>query len=207
MSRSRLFSWIGRGLRLRKWESVPVSASAAAAQAARVMRLVAIVAVLSAIGSGCAYFVATPPDVRRLDGFPLRRFDRVDAAIYRSGQPSAAQLQELSRRYGIRTVLKLNQGAEPVPAGVTVIHRPLSVMQEPSAGELREILEAIERSPKPLLVHCTHGEDRTGLVVALYRLRHGASTELAYADMLRHGFHQYPGVFAAWLHGAGWGLF
>lgn len=159
---------------------------------------------LAAAGGGCAYSVATPPDVRRLDGFPLRRFDRVDAAIYRSGQPTSQQLQELSQRYGIRTVLKLNHGPEVVPAGVTIIHRPLSVMTEPSPAELQEILDTIESSPKPLLVHCTHGEDRTGLIVALYRLRRGLPVELAYADMLRHGFHQYPGVFAAWLRRAGW---
>ena len=163
-----------------------------------------ILLLLAAVVGGCAYSVATPPDVRRLDGFPLRRFDRVDAALYRSGQPTSQQLHELTKRYGIRTVLKLNHGPEEVPAGVTVIHRPLSVMTEPSREELQEILDTIERSPKPLLVHCTHGEDRTGLIVALYRLRRGLPVDLAYADMLRHGFHQYPGVFAAWLRSAGW---
>lgn len=154
--------------------------------------------------SGCAAFAPTPPDMTRLDGFPLRRFDRVDAVVYRSAQPSAEQLRELQRRYGIRTVLKLNSGAEPVPEGVTLIHRPLSVLREPTPAELQEILDTIDHSAKPLLVHCTHGEDRTGLVIALYRLRHGSATDTAYADMMRHGFHPYAGVFAAWLHRAGW---
>lgn len=154
--------------------------------------------------SGCAAFAPTPPDSARLDGFPLRRFDRVDAAVYRAAQPSAEQLRELQRRYGIRTVLKLNSGAEVVPEGVTLIHHPLSVLKEPSPQELQEILDAIDRSAKPLLIHCTHGEDRTGLVIALYRLRHGTALDTAYADMMRHGFHPYSGVFAAWLRRAGW---
>lgn len=154
--------------------------------------------------SGCAIFSPTPPDTMRLDGFPLRRFDRVDAVVYRSAQPSQEQLRELHRRYGIRTVLKLNSGAEAVPEGVTLIHHPLNVMKEPSPQELQAVLDAIDRSAKPLLVHCTHGEDRTGLVVALYRRRHGTATDTAYADMMRHGFHPYAGVFAAWLHSAGW---
>ena len=157
-----------------------------------------------ALASGCAIFSPTPPDISRLDGFPLRRFDRVDAVLYRSGQPSREQLRELQQRYGIRTVLKLNSGAEPAPEGVTVIDHPLNVMKEPSQQELQAILDAIEHSPKPVLVHCTHGEDRTGLVVALYRLRHGTATDTAYTDMMRHGFHPYAGVFAAWLHSAGW---
>ncbi len=154
--------------------------------------------------SGCAIFSPTPPDTMRLDGFPLRRFDRVDAVVYRSAQPSQEQLRELHRRYGIRTVLKLNSGAEAVPEGVTLIHHPLNVMKEPSSQELQAVLDAIDRSAKPLLVHCTHGEDRTGLVVALYRRRHGTATDTAYTDMMRHGFHPYAGVFAAWLHSAGW---
>jgi hypothetical protein len=154
--------------------------------------------------SGCAAFAPTPPDRVRLDGFPLRRFDRVDAVVYRSAQPSAEQLRELQRRYGIRTVLKLNSGGEPVPEGVTLIHHPLSVLKEPTPQQLQEILDAIDHSEKPLLVHCTHGEDRTGLVIALYRLRHGTATDTAYADMMRHGFHPYAGVFAAWLRHAGW---
>ncbi|HRI54871.1 MAG TPA: tyrosine-protein phosphatase [Pseudomonadota bacterium] len=155
--------------------------------------------------SGCAFFAPTPPDTAHLDGFPLRRFDRVDADLYRSAQPSQEQLRELQKRYGIRTVLKLNSGAEPVPEGVTLIHHPLNVLKEPSPQELQELLDVIDSSPKPLLIHCTHGEDRTGLVVALYRRRHGTATDAAYTDMMRHGFHPYAGVFAAWLHSAGWG--
>ena len=154
--------------------------------------------------SGCAVMYPTPPAAAPLDGFPLRRFDRVDEGVYRSGQPSAGQLRELSTRYGIRAVLKLNGGAEPVSAGVSVLHRPLSVMSEPDPATLRSILDELEASPKPVLVHCTHGEDRTGLVVALYRMRHGVPSEVAYADMVRHGFHPYPGVWRAWLRSAGW---
>lgn len=153
---------------------------------------------------GCAVMYPTPPATAPLDGFPLRRFDRVDEGVYRSGQPSGAQLRELSARYGIRAVLKLNGGADPVPPGVAVLHRPLGVMSEPDPATLRSILDDLEASPKPVLVHCTHGEDRTGLVVALYRMRRGVPKEVAYADMVRHGFHPYPGVWRAWLRSAGW---
>lgn len=156
------------------------------------------------VSSGCAAFYPTPPSIAPLDGVPLQRFDRVDAQVYRSAQPSPQELREITTRYGIRTVLKLNHGEELVPPGVAVLRRPLEVMTEPDAAALKEILAAIERSPKPVLVHCTHGEDRTGLVVALYRMQHGASPENAYTDMVRHGFHPYPGIWRAWLRSAGW---
>lgn len=153
---------------------------------------------------GCAAFYPTPPREAPLDGFTLNRFDRVDAKVYRSGQPSGPELVALKERYGIAAVLKLNHGTDPLPPGVTVYYHPLDVLSEPTPEKLQAILQTLEDSPKPILIHCTHGEDRTGLVVALYRMRHGASTEAAYADMMRHGFHPYPGVFRAWLRSAGW---
>jgi len=156
------------------------------------------------VSSGCAAFYPTPPPAAPLDGAAVPRFDRVDAQVYRSGQPSPQELRELTSRYGIRTVIKLNHGKEPVPPGVAVLRHSLDVMTEPDAATLKDILTAIERSPKPVLVHCTHGEDRTGLVVALYRMRNGASADSAYADMVRHGFHPYPGIWRAWLRNSGW---
>lgn len=153
---------------------------------------------------GCAAFYPTPPGSAPLDGFALHRFDRVDAQVYRSGQPSAKELAALTARYGIRAVLKLNHGSDALPPGVAAFHHPLDVLTEPTESQLQAVLQTLEQSPKPVLIHCTHGEDRTGLVVALYRMRHGTSTEVAYADMMQHGFHPYPGVWRAWLRSAGW---
>lgn len=155
--------------------------------------------------TGCAALYPTPPSGPTLDAFPLRRFDRVDGEIYRSGQPSAEQLQQLTTRYGIRTIIKLNRGSDPAPPGVAVRHFPLDVLREPTPQQLSQIVEAIATSPKPLLIHCTHGEDRTGLIVALYRVHQGGSPDAAFTDMMRHGFHPYRGVYAAWLRSQRWG--
>ena len=155
--------------------------------------------------TGCAALYPTPPSGPTLDAFPLRRFDRVDGEIYRSGQPSAEQLQQLTARYGIRTIIKLNRGTDAAPAGVAVRQFPLDVLREPTPQQLSQIVEAIATSPKPLLIHCTHGEDRTGLIVALYRVRQGGSPDAAFTDMMRHGFHPYRGVYAAWLRSQRWG--
>ena len=45
-------------------------------------------------------------------------------------------------------------------------------------------------------VHCAHGQDRTGLVVAVYRVRHGWTKAQAQAEMLRLGFH--PTLLGLW---------
>ena len=50
------------------------------------------------------------------------------------------------------------------------------------------------------LVHCTHGQDRTGLIIGEHRMLHdGWNKEAAYAEMLAHHFHpELHGVHEAW---------
>ena len=137
----------------------------------------------------------------------LRRLDRVDGQLYRGSQPTAAQFAELVARYGIRTVIKLNpsrEGRDVLPVGVALESFPLSPLIVPDASEVRAILDAIDAAPKPVYVHCQHGEDRTGLIVALYRIRHGARVEDAYLDMMLHAFHPFRGVWGAFVREVGW---
>src|SRR5262249_12733406 len=105
---------------------------------------------------------------------------------------------------GIKSVIKLNSGFDSAPAGVAVLEHPLSPLIEPQSEKLNKILDDIDAAPKPVLIHCTHGEDRTGLIVALYKMRHGTRLEDAYVDMIRHGFHPYAGLWLAWLRAAKW---
>ena len=39
-----------------------------------------------------------------------------------------------------------------------------------SDSEMIESLKIIKNAPKPLLIHCKHGSDRTGVVTAMYRI-------------------------------------
>ena len=46
----------------------------------------------------------------------------------------------------------------------------LSAYRDVSVEQMDEIIKLIEQAPKPILIHCESGADRTGLVSALYRL-------------------------------------
>jgi protein tyrosine/serine phosphatase len=153
---------------------------------------------------GCAAYMPVPPPRPPLDGRKLARFDRVAEGVYRSSQPSGEELASLQHDYGLNSVLKLNLGVDRAPNGVTVYAHPLDPLVPPSAGEIERILEEIDAAAKPILIHCTHGEDHTGLVVALYKIRHGEPIDNAYVDMVRHGFHPYRGLWRYWLKAAGW---
>lgn len=158
--------------------------------------------------SGCTLITASPPAAKfevadRIDG--LARFDVVAKDIYRGSQPDADQLQRIVAAHGVTTVIKLNPGFEPSVSGVKVIPHPLNAWITPSAEEIRGILKDIAKAKGPVYIHCTHGEDRTGLIVALYKVEYlHVSAEDAYRDMAVHGFHPYPGVWKAWVREVGW---
>ena len=152
-------------------------------------------------GSGCAALDPLPPPLPSYDQFPLARFDRVDDNLYRGAHPTDLQLRALVTRYHIRTVIKLNpdwQGRDHPPPGVRFIDEPIPAVWTPDPAALDRILDEIEAAPKPVFLHCRTGADRAGLIVALYRLRHGATVEAAYEEMVRHGFRRYRGVWRAW---------
>jgi hypothetical protein len=154
---------------------------------------------------GCAGLIPTPPPPPTYQGFAMDRFDKVDDQVFRSSQPSAAEWRDLVAKYHIQSVMKLNVGGEPAPPGVQVIREPLDPLRDPSDATIARILDEIDKAPKPLLIHCTHGEDRTGLIVALYKIRHKEmSVDEAYVDMVRHRFHPYDGLWSVWMRASGW---
>ena len=72
------------------------------------------------------------------------------------------------------------------------ISEPMSGFWTPNDKEVNQI-EAImaDQSRRPIFVHCEHGQDRTGLIVGLYRVfTEKKSPAAAYKEMLAKGFHK-----------------
>lgn len=123
--------------------------------------------------------------------------------LYRSGQLSAAALEQKVTSYGIRSVLNL-RGASPGEAwyddevavsrarGVVHYDYGLNAERAVTVAQAREILLAIRNAPKPILVHCKAGSDRTGLVSALYLFARGVDAKNAERELsLRYGHFPY----------------
>jgi protein tyrosine/serine phosphatase len=99
--------------------------------------------------------------------------------IYRSAQLRPRELELFGRRYGIKSVLNL-RGANPGRAwydGEIAAARDLdmahydyrlSAKRVVTPRQIAQILAIVRRAPKPLLIHCASGADRSGLVAALY---------------------------------------
>lgn len=141
----------------------------------------------------------------------------VSPGVWRSGQPQDVFDWKYLKSIGVNRVVKLNFDSEysdstACIAGI-IVHT-MSIQPEGDKDLLDNItntfvrpdpsvVEAAERLISPgmgTLVHCTHGQDRTGYLIGRYRVNHeGWSKEEAYLEMLKFGFHpELHGLHEAW---------
>lgn len=129
----------------------------------------------------------------------LPRFQQVSDKLYRSAQPLDGGIARL-RELGINTIINL-RGAGPVTraeetqaraAGLNYFNIPLPNWgrpQEPRVARILELIAAPENGR--VLVHCKEGVDRTGMIVAVYRLMHDRWTsQNALAEAERQGMRR-----------------
>ncbi len=126
-----------------------------------------------------------------------KNFYRVDELLFRSAQLDgsyAAKLHEL----GIKSIVNLrhfSRGGDKRAFGdqFWLASKPLQSW-EIKPAQIADVLRTIRERQKEgaVLVHCYHGADRTGLVVAMYRVIYqGWSLDAARSEMIDggYGFH------------------
>jgi protein tyrosine/serine phosphatase len=126
----------------------------------------------------------------------LRNFHVVEAGnLYRSAQLSPGALEEIIFKYKIKTVVNL-QGAHPDDAwyidekevldrlGVDLVDIPMRSERIPTREEITSLFEAYDHSPRPLLIHCNSGSDRTGEASAIYEIEYMKKTKEEAMEML-----------------------
>jgi hypothetical protein len=98
----------------------------------------------------------------------------IPGLVYRCSHPSPARLEALVKRYGIRTVVNLRGSCDPTPwyleesratvrLDLSQEDLPFSASRLPSVPVIRELVEVLDHSEPPILVHCHQGIDRTGM--------------------------------------------
>ncbi|SET34567.1 tyrosine-protein phosphatase [Thorsellia anophelis] len=107
------------------------------------------------------------------DSFPIpNNFYPVTEGIFRSGQPNALEMQGLEAM-GIKSVLNLRQWHsdtnEAEGTNLQLSRVPMDAA-DVNDDNIVEALRILKTAEKPVLIHCWHGSDRTGAVVAMYRL-------------------------------------
>lgn len=98
-----------------------------------------------------------------------------EGVLYRSAQLSLDQFERNIRAHGIKTE-NANEDwykEELKAASATMVRHidfPLSAVREVSDEKLGKLAELFRDSPRPILVHCEGGADRSGLASALFEL-------------------------------------
>lgn len=111
----------------------------------------------------------------------------IPGRVYRTAQPDEGDVKDLAARHGIRTVLNL-RGTTPwdgwyqgecratAAADVSQEDVTLSAHALPFPAELKRVVEVLDRTEYPVLIHCKQGADRTGLVSAMAMLLYTDAT-------------------------------
>jgi tyrosine-protein phosphatase SIW14 len=123
---------------------------------------------------------------------------RIDSIFYRAEQPSKSDMKALETD-GFKTILNLrnvrNDKRKARGTSLTLVHVPVNTWRM-SYDDVVTSLKEIQAAKKPVLLHCIHGSDRTGVVTACYRMTgQGWSKEDAIDEFLNGGYGYHSGWF------------
>ena len=127
----------------------------------------------------------------------IKNMHKVDDKLYRSAQPSAKDFKKLYD-FGIRYDLNLRQWHDDKDElkGIDIKTHDIGI--NASRMTYKQLVEAVaylKSTDAKTLVHCRHGSDRTGTVVAGYRIAvQNWSKEKAIDEFINGGF----GYHAFW---------
>jgi len=110
----------------------------------------------------------------------IPNFHQVSSQLLRGAQPTTEGFQNLAK-LGVKTVIDLRAADELAAAekkvvelaGMRFVNIPMRGMHTPTPEQISQVLALFnDGSAGPVFVHCKRGADRTGTVVACYRISH-----------------------------------
>jgi protein tyrosine phosphatase (PTP) superfamily phosphohydrolase (DUF442 family) len=131
------------------------------------MKIAALMLMLAS-GALRAFDAAEPVDIAGVDNLY-----RVSPTLYRSAMPEAEGFRALEDSE-IASVLSLRWKADPADDtpddGPRRLHIPIRTWDLEEEHVVEFLRLATDPANQPMLVHCRHGADRTGTMIAAYRV-------------------------------------
>jgi len=121
-------------------------------------------------------------------------FHDLGGGMYRSSQPSPAQIRRYQRKFGLKTILNLRGESEfgsfalekavCDELGITLVDAKMFSRGAPSHARIHMLRDLFDSIEYPALMHCKSGADRAGIAAALYRILHlGHPVEAAMSEL------------------------
>ena len=162
------------------------------------VRILLLTAGLSGILLPLAYAAVSnaPPPRGPAADLGLPNFAQVSTNLYRGAQPETAGFEALARM-GVRTVVNLRSQHEDdlkPDAPLREMRIPM-LADKPAIDDVKTFLRIVTTPTNlPAFVHCRRGADRTGLMVASYRVVvQGWDKAMAIDEMKNGGYAFFPG--------------
>ncbi|MGA8026193.1 MAG: tyrosine-protein phosphatase [Bryobacteraceae bacterium] len=126
----------------------------------------------------------------------IGNFGKVNDHIYRGAEPSLVGLQELGAM-GVKLVIDLRESSQSTEferqqvekLHMKYVNVPFAPFSAPTQEQVKQVLSLLlKNNSDPVFVHCRRGRDRTGTVVACYRIQHdGWDNQHAFTEAKEFG--------------------
>lgn len=127
-------------------------------------------------------------------------FGRVTLQLYRGAQPKAAGFDEL-QKLSVEIIVDFRDEEGEIERERSAVEArrwlfvsiPWNAHHDPSPGQVKQFFDVLRAHPdKKIFVHCHYGADRTGTMVALYRIAaQGWTVDDAVREMKAYHFHGF----------------
>lgn len=124
----------------------------------------------------------------------LANVGRVAPGVFRGAQPGKDGYATL-KAMGIKTVIDMrtseSEKSEVEAAGMRAIAVPIEMTRDGLKEKVDKVVALMaDPANQPVYIHCRHGQDRTGITVAAYRMKQqGWSLADAETEMQAFGFN------------------
>jgi protein-tyrosine phosphatase len=127
----------------------------------------------------------------------IDEFGQVDSHVFRGARPKEKEFKNL-KAIGVSTVIDLTDNTPKEKGyveslGMKYINIPIKDKTAPDIIQVFEVLQALD-SKEVVFIHCAGGKHRTGIMIAVYRLKKYHYTfDQAYVEMKQYGFYSSGG--------------
>lgn len=110
----------------------------------------------------------------------VRNFGQVNDHLYRGGEPTEEGLRELGAQHVVLDIdlRESGKGTEDERRiaqrlGIQYVNIPLPALSAPRLEDVKRVLSLLSPDDAgKIFVHCRRGKDRTGTIIACYRIQH-----------------------------------